>query len=232
MEFTTQLIKGSFIKRYKRFFVDAKLENGETVVTHCPNTGSMKGLIIEGAPVYLTPNDDPKRKLKYTFEMIDAGTSLVGVNTSLPNKVVEEGVEKDLIPALLGYSNIRREVKYGENSRIDLLLEAEGKPKCYVEVKNTTLAEGKTALFPDSVTSRGTKHLLELAEMVKQGHRSVMVFLCNRADCEEFSVADEIDKVYGETFRSVLKEGVEAVCMKVRISPNEIIIDKEIPIKV
>jgi sugar fermentation stimulation protein A len=232
MEFTTQLIKGSFIKRYKRFFVDAKLENGETVVTHCPNTGSMKGLIIEGAPVYLTPNDDPKRKLKYTFEMIDAGTSLVGVNTSLPNKVVEEGVEKDLIPALLGYSNIRREVKYGENSRIDLLLEAEGKPKCYVEVKNTTLAEGKTALFPDSVTSRGTKHLLELAEMVKQGHRSVMVFLCNRADCEEFSVADEIDKVYGETFRSVLKERVEAVCMKVRISPNEIIIDKEIPIKV
>ncbi len=232
MEFTTQLIKGTFIKRYKRFFVDAKLENGETIVAHCPNTGSMKGLIIEGAPVYLTPNSDPKRKLKYTFEMIDTGTSLVGVNTSLPNKIVEEGVEKDLIPALLGYSNIRREVKYGENSRIDLLLESEGKPKCYVEVKNTTLAEGKTALFPDSVTSRGTKHLLELAEMVKQGHRSVMVFLCNRADCEEFSVADEIDKVYGETFRSVLKEGVEAVCMKVRISPNEIIIDKEIPIKV
>ncbi len=232
MEFASELKKGSFIKRYKRFFVDAELENGETVVAHCPNTGSMKGLILEGAPVYLTHNDDPKRKLKYTFEMIDTGTSLVGVNTSLPNKIVEEGVEKDLIPALTGYTNIRREVKYGENSRIDLLLEANDKPNCYVEVKNTTLAEGATALFPDAVTSRGTKHLNELAEMVKQGHRAVMVFLCNRSDCEEFSVADEIDKVYGETFRTVLKEGVEAVCMKVRISPTEIIIDKEIPIKV
>ncbi|MEC9291301.1 MAG: DNA/RNA nuclease SfsA, partial [Pseudomonadota bacterium] len=133
MEFASELKKGSFIKRYKRFFVDAELENGETVVAHCPNTGSMKGLILEGAPVYLTHNDDPKRKLKYTFEMIDTGTSLVGVNTSLPNKIVEEGVEKDLIPALTGYTNIRREVKYGENSRIDLLLEADNKPSCYVE---------------------------------------------------------------------------------------------------
>lgn len=220
------------MKRYKRFFVDATLENGDIVTAHCPNTGSMKGLLLEGADVYLTFNDDPKRKLKYTFEMINAGTSLVGVNTSLPNKIVEEGVEKGLIPALTGYDHIRREVKYGENSRIDLLLESDSKPSCYVEVKNTTLAEGATALFPDAVTSRGTKHLNELAEMVKQGHRAVMVYLCNRSDCTSFNVADEIDPTYGETLRAVLQQGVEAVCMRVRITPEEIIIDGEIPVDV
>jgi sugar fermentation stimulation protein A len=231
MKFPDPLIKGRLIKRYKRFLTDVELADGTVVVAHCANSGSMESVNEPGAEVWLSPARNPDRKLKYTWEMIKIGKSLVGINTSLPNMIVSEAIEAGKIEELTGYASLRREVKYGKNSRIDILLEDEARPKCYVEVKNTTMRRDLKAgavEFPDAVTSRGAKHLLELADMVKEGHRAVMFYLVQREDADRFKVADDIDPAYAEGLTAALKAGVEVVCYACKLSAKEIVVTRKI----
>ena len=196
MKFHAPLVKGTLVKRYKRFMADVTLEDGSTVTAHCANSGSMLSVNEPGAEVWISPAANPDRKLKWTWELIRIGRSLVGINTSLPNAIVAEAIEKGKIPELAGYESLRREVKYGKNSRIDILLEDPKKGLCYVEIKNVTmrrdLKDGPLE-FPDGVTSRGAKHLVELADMVAEGHRAVMLYLVQRGDGDRFEIAADID---------------------------------------
>ena len=231
MEFESPLTKGKLIKRYKRFLADVELESGETVTAHCANSGSMKSLLNDGATVYLSPNTNPTAKLDWRWEIVDVGSILVGINTSRPNHIVEEGILNGMITELGAYENLRREVKYGTNSRIDILLENLMQPSCYVEVKNATMSREKGVVeFPDGVTARGTKHLNELVEMVKNGDRAVMVYLVNRTDCDTFSIAKDIDPDYYDAFLNALENGVEALAYNVKISDKEISVNKKIKI--
>jgi len=235
MKFTTPLIPGKLIKRYKRFLTDVELENGEVVVAHCANSGSMLSVNDPGAPVWLSPANDPKRKLKYTWELIQIGDAMVGINTQHPNRVVADAIEAGQIKELTGYANLRREVKYGKNSRIDILLESEDKPLCYVEVKNTTmrrdLSPGAPAEFPDAVTVRGAKHLDELSDMVRQGHRAVMFYLVQRDDADAFTVAADIDPTYAERLDAAMKAGVEVMAYTCRVTPEEIVVTAPVDVK-
>lgn len=196
MRFEKPIVVGKLVKRYKRFFADIILESGEQVTAHCPNTGSMKSCGTAGDTVILTRNNDQKRKLKYTWEMTERENTFVVVNTALPNIIVKEALIAKQIPELAEYVDIKSEVKYGENSRIDFLLTAPSARPCYVEVKNVTLAEEKVALFPDAITSRGLKHLVELANVAQHGSKAVMFFLVNRSDVTEFLPAWDIDPIY------------------------------------
>lgn len=233
MRFDVPLVTGRLIKRYKRFLADVTLEDGGAEITaHCANSGSMMGLKDPGIKVWLTPNDDPKRKLKYSWEMLEIDGTMVGINTSRPNGLVEEAIEAGRIPELVGYEKLRREVKYGKNSRIDILLEGEGDKRTYVEVKNVTLArENGIAEFPDAVTARGAKHLDELADMVREGHRSAMVFLIQRDDCDALVLARDIDPKYGEAFDAAVKAGVEVYAIGCRLDAKEIIADRAIEVR-
>jgi sugar fermentation stimulation protein A len=233
MRFDVPLVTGRLIKRYKRFLADVTLDDGGAEITaHCANSGSMMGLKDPGIKVWLTPNDDPKRKLKYSWEMLEIDGAMVGINTSRPNGLVEEAIEAGRIPELVGYEKLRREVKYGKNSRIDILLEGEGDKRTYVEVKNVTLArENGIAEFPDAVTARGAKHLDELADMVREGHRSAMVFLIQRDDCDALVLARDIDPKYGEAFDAAVKAGVEVYAIGCRLDANEIIVDRAIEVR-
>lgn len=230
MKFPNPLLRGTLIKRYKRFMADVALDTGETVTAHCANSGSMLSVNEPGAEVWLSPATNPERKLKYTWEMIKIGTTLVGINTSLPNKLVEEAVKAGKIAELKGYETLRREVKYGKNSRIDILLEDENKPLCYVEVKNVTLRrdlkKGAPAEFPDSVTARGTKHLSELTDMITEGHRAVMFYLIQREDAPGFVPAADIDPVYAEALEKARRAGVEVLCYGCTLSPEAISVEK------
>jgi len=230
MKFEDKLIKGKLIKRYKRFLSDVELENGEIVVAHCANSGSMLSVKDEGATVWLSPSNNPKRKLKFTWEIIEKDGFNVGINTGLPNKIVEEAILADQIPELLGYDSLRREVKYGVNSRIDVLLEDASKPKCYVEVKSVTLRRGENADFPDSVTTRGAKHLRELGDMVEEGHRSVMFYLVQRADCKVMDIARDIDPTYDAELKNALKRGVEVVCYQCDVGLDGITVTRPVPV--
>ncbi|KZK77558.1 Sugar fermentation stimulation protein A [Pseudovibrio sp. Ad46] len=233
MRFDVPLVTGRLIKRYKRFLADVTLDDGGAEITaHCANSGSMMGLKDPGIKVWLTPNDDPKRKLKYSWEMLEIDGAMVGINTSRPNGLVEEAIEAGRIPELVGYEKLRREVKYGKNSRIDILLEGEGDKRTYVEVKNVTLArENGVAEFPDAVTARGAKHLDELADMVREGHRSAMVFLIQRDDCDALVLARDIDPKYGEAFDAAIKAGVEVYAIGCRLDTDEIIADRVIEVR-
>jgi sugar fermentation stimulation protein A len=223
MKFPDPLIEGRLLRRYKRFLADVELAGGETVSAHCANPGSMMGLTDAGAKVWLSPARNPKRKLKFSWEIVEAGGTLVGINTAWPNGLAEEAIRSGQISELCGYGDIRREVKYGGNSRVDLLLSGNGKPDCYVEVKNVTLArEQGVAEFPDAVTARGTKHLKELSAMVAEGHRAVMFYLAQRDDCRQFKIAADIDPGYGEALEEALAAGVEAICYACRIDEHEI----------
>jgi len=222
MKFETELIKGTLIKRYKRFLADVTLENGEVVTAHCANSGSMLSVKDEGATVWLSPSNNPKRKLKYTWEIIEVEGCSVGINTGHPNKIVEEAILAGQIKELTGYAKLRREVKYGQNSRIDVLLEDDDKPKCYVEVKNVTLKRGQNADFPDAVTARGAKHLRELGDMVEEGHRAVMFYLVQRSDCAIMDIARDIDPTYDEELKAAIKRGVEVICYQCDVGLDEI----------
>ena len=228
MKFPDPLIRGTLIKRYKRFLTDVELENGALVTAHCANPGSMLSLIEEGAEVWLSPARNPKRKLKYTWELIRINGDLVGLNTALANTLVEEAITDGVIPELSGYANLRREVKYGQNSRIDILLEDDTRPVCYVEIKSVTmkrdLAPSAPAEFPDSVTSRGSKHLNELANMVSDGHRAVMIYLVQREDSTHMTIANDIDPAYVENLKAAMSNGVEAIAYTCRMSPQEILV--------
>ena len=230
MKFPDPLIPGRLSRRYKRFLADVELENGEVVVAHCANPGSMLGLAAPGSEVWLSPSRNPARKLKYSWELIAVDGHLVGINTSLPNGIVEEAIRADSIAELTGYSGLRREVRYGRNSRIDLLLENEDRPPCYVEVKNVHLKRrSHVAEFPDSVTARGTKHLIELAEMAEAGARSVMLYLVQRGDCDRLEIAADIDPVYDRTLREVTARGVEALCYSCTVGRETIELDHRLP---
>ena len=224
------LYPGHLIRRYQRFLADVELENGTHVTAHCPNSGSMKGCAAPGSPVLLSMAESPKRRLKYTWELVFAEGNWVGINTYLPNRLVREGIEKDMIPELLGYPIIRPEVRYGEKSRVDLMLVAPSR-LCYVEVKNVTMVDGhNTALFPDAVTTRGQKHLRELMAVVRRGERGVIFFVVQRGDCKSVAPADTIDAEYGRLLRLATESGVEVLAYQARITPEEIILANRLPV--
>jgi sugar fermentation stimulation protein A len=232
MKFEQPLITGTLIKRYKRFLADIQLEDGTVVTAHCANSGSMLGCAPEGAPVLLTCHDDPKRKLKYGWELVRIGETWVGVNTARPNHLAKEAILAGRIPELADFETLEMERKYGQNSRIDLLLSRPDGARCYVEVKNVTLVEGDCALFPDSVTARGTKHLHELAAQVRLGDRAVMLFLVQRGDCVRFRPATSIDPVYAATLTEAAAAGVELLCYACDVGPKGVSVARPLPIDV
>ena len=232
MKFHAPLIKGQLIKRYKRFMADVRLENGVLVTAHCANSGSMLSVNEPGAEVWLSPAKNPDRKLKFTWEMIRIKRSLVGINTQHPNTLVAEVLAAGKVPSLTGVENLRREVKYGKNSRIDVLLEMADGQHCYVEVKNVTmrrdLTKGAPAEFPDGVTARGAKHLVELSDMVKQGHRAVMFYLLQRGDANRMTISRDIDPNYGEVLDNARRAGVEVVAFNCKLTSKAITVAKPV----
>jgi len=229
MKFTKSLIKGKLIKRYKRFFADVKLDK-EIVIAHCPNTGSMKGLLDEGNEVFISKNDDPKRKLKYTLEIIKVKNNLVGVNTHFANKIAYHGLSKNLIKEVSNSNNIKPEVFFDKETRFDFLIE-KNQQKIFVEVKNVTLfREEKIAEFPDAITSRGSKHLKALIQAIKKGYKSYLLFLVQIQGAESFKIAKDIDKEYYENYLLARKAGVKFLAYRCKINSKEIIVEKKIKI--
>ena len=229
MEFTKSLKKGKLIKRYKRFFVDVKLDN-KVVTAHCANTGSMKGLLEEGNDVYLTPNNDPKRKLKFGLEIIKTRKNLVGVNTHLANRIVEHGLKNNLIKELKNNDLIKPEVFFNKETRFDFLIE-KNKQKSFVEVKNVTLFRNEnTAEFPDAITARGSKHLLTLIDAIKKGYKTYLLFLVQIQNMENFKIAKDIDPEYYENYLLAKKAGVNFLAYRCNISSKKIFIDKKLKI--
>ncbi len=238
MKFPSPLTRGRLLRRYKRFLSDIELESGETVVAHCANPGSMMGLAEPGSEVWLSPNANPKAKLDWRWELVrTVDGHLVCINTAHPNRVAEEAIAAQAIPELAGYGSLRREVKYGGNSRIDILLEDEVQPPCYVEIKSVTLrrpdgANPSAAEFPDAVTKRGAKHLGELAGTVDSGARAVMLYLVQRGDCDHFRVAADIDPGYAAAMKEARAHGVETLCYACDITPEGIKIARPLPLAV
>ena len=229
MEFTKSLVKGKLIKRYKRFFTDIKLGK-EVVTAHCPNTGSMKGLLDEGNEVYLLPNNDPKRKLKYGLEIIKSRKNLVGVNTHMANRIIEHGLKNNLVSELKNNDVIKPEVFFNKETRFDFLLEKKGQ-KMFVEVKNVTLFRNKdTAEFPDAPTARGTKHLLTLIDAIKKSYKTYLIFLVQIQNMKYFKIAKDIDEGYYKNYLTAKKAGVNFLAYKCDISSKKILIDKKLKI--
>jgi sugar fermentation stimulation protein A len=235
MRFAAPLVPATLVRRYKRFLADVVLPDGEQVTAHVANPGSMIGLAPAGAKVWLSKSDNPKRKLPWSWELIEvdlgSGLEVVGVNTGHPNGIVGEAIAARAIPELAGYASVRREVKYGERSRVDFLLEDPARPACYVEIKNVHLMrERALAEFPDAVTARGARHLDELASMVAAGHRAVMLFLVQIGSAERFALSRDIDAAYGRAFDRARAAGVEAVAYRCRLTVQGIDVDTAIPI--
>ncbi len=228
MVFTSRLLRGKLIRRYKRFLADVRLLNGRVVTSHCANTGSMMGCQEPGSAVYVSQAKNPKRRLAYTWELVRVRRTWVGINTIIPNRLVAEAIESGVITELQGYQRIRREVQVGPGTRLDLCLEQSGR-RCYVEVKNVTLAFQGIAAFPDAVTKRGTKHLRELIRLRRKGERAALVFVVQRGDCDAFRPADEIDKEYGNWLRKAQKAGVDVLPYRARVNPKEISIIERLP---
>ncbi|MCP5017477.1 MAG: DNA/RNA nuclease SfsA [Ketobacter sp.] len=231
MKFDAPLIQGVLIKRYKRFLADITLADGSQLTVHCPNTGSMKNCAEPGSAVWLSDSGNPKRKYRYTWEMVSVGDGAVaGINTGRANGLVKEAILSGRIAELAGYDKLRSEVKYGdENSRIDLLLERAGE-QCYVEVKSLTLGEGEVGYFPDAVTERGRKHLRELEAMVGQGHRAVLFFCVQNNGVKMAKPADHIDPKYGQALRQAHAAGVEVMAWQCDLSEAEITIARALPV--
>ena len=229
MQFSTPLIPARLIRRYRRFLADVTLEDGRQVVAHCPNPGSMMGLAQEGMKVWLEPNEDPKKKLKYGWRLVDhEDGNFTGIDTSVPNRALKAVLMAGQVDGLQGYDLVRPEVKYGTNSRIDFLLTGEGRRDCYVEVKSVTLSRRHgLAEFPDSVTARGAKHLDELASMIADGHRAVMLYLVQRTDCSSVTLAADIDPAYAAAFDAA--KGVEVIALRCNIDPTGVTVADAIP---
>jgi sugar fermentation stimulation protein A len=235
MRFTRPLIAATLIRRYKRFLADVALPSGETVTVHCANPGSMIGLAAPGARVWLSRSDNPKRKLGHSWELVEvdlgSGAELVGINTTNPNALAAEAIAAGLIPELAGYRSVRREVKYGTNSRVDFRLEEPGRPPCFLEIKNVHLMRQRgLAEFPDAVTRRGAKHLVELAHMATAGARAIMLFLVQIASAERFALARDIDPAYGAQFDLARAQGVEALARRCRLTRDGIEVGEAIAI--
>lgn len=235
MRFAPPLVPGTLDRRYKRFLADVFLDSGQHVTAHVPNSGSMRSLLAPGARAWLSRADNPHRKLPWTLELLEAGPSgrvPVVVNTMRPNEVAREALEARRIPALAAWGSVRAEVPYGEEgSRIDLLLEEPGLPPAWVEVKNATLLEEPGVVrFPDAVTERGARHLRELARMVAQGHRGVLLFLASRPDAEVVRPADDVDPAYGKALREAVSRGVDVMAWRLRVSPEGLEVDRPLPV--
>jgi len=223
------LVRGTLVKRYKRFLADVILENGMTVTAHCPNTGSMTDCCEPGRPVYLSVHDNPKRKYPHTWELIRMPDSLVGVNTLVPNRLVKQAVRTGQVAELAGYAEVRSEVRMGARSRVDLMLQDDKRGTCHVEIKNCTMVRNGRAYFPDAVTTRGLKHLHELAARVSKRNRSVMFYLIQRMDAEAFRPADHIDPAYGKALRQAVAQGVEILAYDVHIDLRGIRLNRRRP---
>lgn len=224
MRFQTPLEPATLIRRYKRFLADIRLGDGREVTAHCANPGSMMGLADPGTRIWVEPNDDPKKKLKYGWRLVEhAGGHFTGVDTSVPNRALRAALEAGEVAELSGYERVRAEVAYGTGSRIDFLLEGAGRPTAYVEVKSVTLQrQPGLAEFPDSVTARGAKHLAELAQMAREGHRAVMFYLVQRTDARTFRLAADIDPAYAAAFDAARDAGVEVLIYDTRITPEAV----------
>lgn len=231
MKFDKQLIGGKLIRRYNRFLADVELDDGQIVTVHCPNSGSMKTCDQPGWQVRLSQSSNPKRKFCYTWEMVHNGKCWIGINTILANKIVVEGIQHGAIDELTGYEVLRTEVKYGQNSRVDVWL-TQGDQQCFVEIKNVTLVENDGCYyFPDARTGRGLKHLHELIQVVKQGHRAVMLFLIQRSDGTFFKPADHIAPDFGQALRNAFRCGVEILPYLAKVAPEEIILSHKVPFR-
>lgn len=230
MIFKEKLVHGILIQRYKRFLADVQLDDGNEVVAHCTNSGTMKSCLETGAEVYLTPVNDPKRRTKFTWEMIKINGDWVGINTGNPNKLAFEAISGGLIPELSGYTQVKREVVFGD-SRFDIYAENETE-KCFIEVKNVSMKEGRYALFPDAVTTRGQKHLKTLMEVKAAGMRAVMLYIVQRTDVEFFAPATEIDPDYTKALKLALNAGVEVIVMQAKVTPDNIELVRRIPVEI
>jgi sugar fermentation stimulation protein A len=227
MKFKERLLQGNLIKRYKRFFVDIKYKN-KIITCHCPNSGSMMGLLHANNKAWFSISDNPKRKLKYTLEIIEIRNKKVGINTLITNKIVLEALNLKKIKSLIKFNKIKPEVKYSDNTRFDFLLQNNDK-RCFLEVKNVTLLrKNKTAEFPDAVTSRGTKHLNELCSAQKKGYQSYILYLIQREDCDSFEIANDIDKKYKSAFDKAIKSGVKILCYDCKLNDDEIKLNNQI----
>ena len=230
MNFENELISGLFVKRYKRFFVDVIIDK-KIVTAHCPNTGSMQGLLIKNNKVWLTKSNDPKRKLKYTLQIIESNGSKVGINTHLTNKIVLDGLENNKIKDLKAIE-IKTEVKFGDNTRFDFLI-TESNSKKFIEVKNVTLSRtDKLAEFPDAITSRGAKHIDELIKAKNKGYDIYLMFVIQRDDCDQFSIARDIDPKYADLLSDAIKKKLNILCYDCKFSPKGIKLNKQIKIKI
>ena len=225
------LVSGTLVRRYNRFLADVRFANNRKVTAHCPNTGRMTGCAEPGWPVFLSKHDSPTRRLKYTWEMSKSPTSLVGVNTLVPNRLIATAIDHGKIAELVGYDSVRREVAVGNNTRLDLMLESQDQPACYIEIKNCTLVEDSIAYFPDAVTGRGQKHLEALAVLAGQGFRAAVFFLIQRMDAQIFRPADSIDPDYGRILRRVDREGVELLAYDVDVNLDRIDLHRRIEIE-
>lgn len=231
MRFPSPLVEGRLVRRYKRFLADVEFAGGEIVTVHCANPGSMIGLCEPGMRVLVSRADNPKRKLPWSWELVEAGGALVGINTAHPNGIVADAIRSELIPELAGYDTLRREVRYGVNSRIDILLSADGRPDAYVEVKNVHLSrQPGLSEFPDSVTERGAKHLRELSDVVARGGRASMLYLIHRADTTALALARDIDPAYAAAFDAARAAGVEMLAYQCSVTAEEVTVSGRIPI--
>ena len=227
MKFKERLLQGALIKRYKRFFIDIKYKN-KIITAHCPNSGSMMGLLDRGNKAWFSLSDNPKRKLKYTLEMIEVKNKKVGINTLWTNKIVLEALKHKKINSLNKFNHIKTESKFSDGTRFDFLL-SNDKEKCFLEVKNVTLLrENKIAEFPDAITSRGTKHLNELCNAKKKGYQSYILYLIQRENCDSFKIARDIDEEYKIAFSNALKSGVKVLCYDCKLNSEEIKLNKRI----
>ena len=227
MKFKERLLQGTLIKRYKRFFADIKYQNN-TITAHCPNSGSMMGLLKAGNKVWFSQNNNPKRKLKYTLQIIEVNKKMVGINTHLTNKIILESLKEKKIKSLINFTSIKSEVKFSDNARFDFLIYND-KDKCFLEVKNVTLVrKNSIAEFPDAITSRGTKHLNELINAKKKGYKSYILYLIQRDDCKSFKIAKDIDEEYKITYEKALNNGVKMLCYDCKLSNEEIKINNQI----
>lgn len=224
------LVRGTLLKRYKRFLADVTLEDGSTVTAHCPNTGRMTDCCEPGRPVYLSVHDNPKRKYRHTWELIQMPDSLVGVNTLMPNRLVKHAVQTGQVAELGGYAKVNSEVKMGAHSRVDLMLRDDKRGTCHVEIKNCTMVKDRIARFPDAVTTRGLKHLHELTAQLSECNRSVMFYFIQRMDAETFRPADDVDPAYGKALRQAVDAGVEILAYDVHVDLQGIRLNRRLPV--
>ncbi|SFB06213.1 sugar fermentation stimulation protein A [Poseidonocella pacifica] len=231
MLFQTPLVPARLLRRYKRFLADCLLDDGREITAHCANPGSMMGLADPGTRIWLEPNDDPKKKLKWGWRLVDHENGhFTGVDTSVPNRALRGALEAGQVPGLEGYHSVRPEVRYGTRSRIDFLLEDAERPPAYVEVKSVTLSrQPGLAEFPDSVTARGAKHLEELAKVAQSGNRAVMLYLVQRTDCSHFSLASDLDPAYAAAFEVARSAGVEVLVFDTKLSPEGVFLGSTLP---